>query len=298
VARLESDYYAHMGFDTEHSRNVLGHYVRFFEPGGRVLELAPGRGEFLGLLREAGIEAAGVDIDEGMVATARGAGHQVELGDAVKFMAESAAPASFDGVFAAHLVEHFPTAGVRQLLAGARRVLVPGGRLVLATPNPASWPVMSHDFWRDPTHVRFYDLPLLEFLCLDAGFEIVSSGINPCNTPGPRPGFAVPQPVVDPPMTDAIQEAALGALRSLRDEPSEAHDPSWALALAHTVKALAERLQATQEQLRVLWSAHQSLVQDLFQGNEIYVVGEIPRRAGGHGAADGTAAQTQAYGQA
>jgi SAM-dependent methyltransferase len=265
--------------------------LRFFGPDGRVLELAPGRGEFLCLLREAGIDALGVDLDEGMVELARRDGNEVELGDAIAYM-EAAAPGTFQGVFAAHLVEHFPTEGVRRLLDGARRVLAPGGRVVLATPNPASWPVMSHDFWRDPTHVRFYDLPLLEFLCHEAGFEAVESGINPYNVPGARPEFLMPEPVVHPSMADAIQKAALGAVRSLRDEPEESHDADWALTLAHTVKALTERLQATQEQLRVLWHAHQSLVQDLFQGNEIYVVGEVPRRAAGQGEADVTDGET------
>ena len=36
-----------------------------------MLELAPGRGEFLGLLRDAGIKGKGVDVDEGMVEAAR-----------------------------------------------------------------------------------------------------------------------------------------------------------------------------------------------------------------------------------
>jgi hypothetical protein len=77
MSRLERDYYAHMAFDPEHSREVLGLYVPFFEGSGPVLELAPGRGEFLGLLREAGIAGRGVDMDEGMVEVARAGGHGV-----------------------------------------------------------------------------------------------------------------------------------------------------------------------------------------------------------------------------
>ena len=52
MTRLESDYYAFMGYDPAHARSGLAHYVPLF-PRGPVLELACGRGEFLELLREA-----------------------------------------------------------------------------------------------------------------------------------------------------------------------------------------------------------------------------------------------------
>jgi SAM-dependent methyltransferase len=153
MSRLESDYYTHMGFDPEHTRAVLGFYVSFFDDvgtsAGPVLELAPGRGEFLSLLRDAGIAAAGVDVDEGMVEAARAAGLDVVAGDAIEYQ-HTAEPGSFTGVFCAHFVEHLHPDAVERLLAGVRRVLAPGGRFVAATPNPACYSVLSHDFWRDP----------------------------------------------------------------------------------------------------------------------------------------------------
>ena len=53
------------------------------------------------------------------------------------------------------------------------------GRLLVATPNPASLIVHLHEFWRDPTHVRLYSRPLLEFLFHWAGLEKIESGENP-----------------------------------------------------------------------------------------------------------------------
>ncbi len=70
MTRLESEYYAHMGFDSEHTRQVLKHYLPMFAGLDPVLELGCGRGEFLGLLKAAGIEAVGVDSDEGMAEAA------------------------------------------------------------------------------------------------------------------------------------------------------------------------------------------------------------------------------------
>jgi len=288
VTWLESSYYTHMGFDPDNARAVLAHYLPYFADAGPVLELGPGRGEFLGLLREAGIEAVGVDLDEGMVALARSRGLAVDHGDAIRYLEEVAEPGSFGGVFSAHFVEHLPTAEVERLLAGCARVLAPGGRLVAATPNPASYPVLSHDFWRDPTHVRFYDLPLLDFLCRRAGMEVVGGGVNPCNAPGPRPEFLAPEPAVQPDLDEPVEEfvAALtapaaggtvGNAVGLAGARGDGDPRAWGLAVAHLVKTLAVRLQRTQEELRAVWRAHDMLLRDLYQGNEIYVIAEMPR---------------------
>ena len=51
MTRLESDYYAYMGYDPANSKAGLRHYVPYFAQGP-VLELACGRGELLALLRD------------------------------------------------------------------------------------------------------------------------------------------------------------------------------------------------------------------------------------------------------
>jgi SAM-dependent methyltransferase len=281
---LESDYYSYMGFDPEHTREVLRHYVPMFKDRGPVLELGCGRGEFLGLLEEAGVKAQGVDSDEGMVDKARAEGLDVLCGDAIAFLhgglpggAQGPVPGPYRGVFCSHFIEHLTPDQARELLAGVRRVLAPGGRFVAVTPNPACYAVLSHDFWRDPTHVRFYDLPLLEFLCRQAGLEVEETGTNPANHPGPPPEYLVPEPLVHPPVDDLLEQA-MGGLRASLDHHdrkgrvTEHHDPEWAYQLAHVVKELAGRLQETTEALREARRAHEKLVRGLYQSNETYVV--------------------------
>ncbi|HST67957.1 MAG TPA: class I SAM-dependent methyltransferase, partial [Mycobacteriales bacterium] len=185
MSRLESDYYAFMDFGGKHARDALTHYVRFFR-AGPVLELGSGSGEFLGLLAEAGLTARGVDIDEGMVLRSRAAGHDVVLADAVEHL-EEAEPASLGGVFCAHFLEHLEPADVARTFAAAARALQPGGAFVAAVPNAGSLSVLSYDFWRDPTHVRFYDPALLAFFAGQAGLSVLESGTNPRNDPGPPP---------------------------------------------------------------------------------------------------------------
>src|SRR3954465_6487768 len=99
MSRLESDYYSYMGYDPDNAKKGLAHYVPFFA-GGPVLELACGRGEFLELLRDAGIDGEGVDLDEGMVEKAVAEGLRVTHGDAVKELA-SRPDDSLLGVFSA-----------------------------------------------------------------------------------------------------------------------------------------------------------------------------------------------------
>jgi SAM-dependent methyltransferase len=218
-SRLESRYYAHMGFDPQHKRDVLRFYVPMFEePGdaageddgrkhGPVLELGCGRGEFLALLRDAGIEGRGVDLDAGMVEMARADGIDVVHADAIEYLHADPAPGPYQGVFCAHFLEHLEPEQVVRLLEGVGRVLAPGGRFVAVTPNPACYAVLTHDFWWDPTHVRFYDRPLVEFFCRQAGFEVESSGTNPANHPGPPPEYLAREPVVYPGVGDLVAAA-------------------------------------------------------------------------------------------
>lgn len=63
---------------------------------------------------------------------------------------------TFDAVVAGELVEHIPAPELPELIAEFRRVLKPGGRLLLTTPNPHSYLVhlRKGDVFADPSHVN------------------------------------------------------------------------------------------------------------------------------------------------
>lgn len=138
-------------------------------PGARALDLGCGRGEWLEALGEAGFEAFGVDLDEGMLAACRERGLAVALADAVATL-EGVPEGSLSVVSAFHLVEHLPFALVRCIVAAALRALEPGGLLILETPNPENLLVAARDFYLDPTHVRPIPAALLAFVAEEAGF--------------------------------------------------------------------------------------------------------------------------------
>src|SRR2546421_12496529 len=99
-------------------------YVEDFHEAAPVVDLGCGRGEFLVLLREAGIDAKGVDADADMVAYARGEGLEVDHTGAVEYL-EGLADGSLGGIFAAQLVEPLPASTVVRLLYRAAPALRP-----------------------------------------------------------------------------------------------------------------------------------------------------------------------------
>jgi glycosyltransferase involved in cell wall biosynthesis/SAM-dependent methyltransferase len=131
-------------------RELLEPYVELLAGHAPVLDVGCGRGELLSLLGEAGIEARGVDSDEGMVARARRSGLEVEHGDGIAYL-EGLEPASLGAVTAIHVVEHLPYEALERLFAAARAALRPGGLLVAETINPHSLSAFK-TFWVDPTH--------------------------------------------------------------------------------------------------------------------------------------------------
>jgi len=290
---VESDYYTFMSFDPDNARRVLRFYTQFF-PSGPVLELACGPGVFLSLLREDDVPASGVDIDDGMVRTAREAGHEVVLDDAVAHL-RSLPDRSLRGLFAAHFLEHLTAPVVQTVYDEAHRVLEPGGMFVAAVPNAACMSVLGYDFWRDPTHVRFYDPLALQFFARQAGFTIAASGGNPFNHPGPPPDLLTAPIEKVPSLREAVVNAVQHA-NSLyqRDSPQEyqsylSESQLWS-ELGNILAGFDERLQTTQHDLYGLHRAYGSLLRQLYPANEVYVAAAVP-----DGPADASAdAETEA----
>jgi O-antigen chain-terminating methyltransferase len=144
-------------------------YLEIFAENGAVLDIGCGRGEFLGLLRESGREATGVDTEPDMVALCRADGFDVAHDDGIRHL-RGLDDGSVDGVFAAQVIEHLPPAQVAALVQTARRKLRPGGALVLETVNPTSL-VALMNFYLDFTHVAPIHPLALEWLAQSSGFE-------------------------------------------------------------------------------------------------------------------------------
>jgi len=166
------DYFAfesRMRASTEETREKQRPYVELFAGAAPVLDAGCGRGEFLGLLREAGIEARGVDADADMVAYARGEGLDVTQADVLAHL-EELEPGSLGGLFAAQLVEHLPPPALVRFLELAHRAVRRDGVLVLETINPLS-PLALRNYFADLTHAQPLVPETLELLATGAGFR-------------------------------------------------------------------------------------------------------------------------------
>jgi SAM-dependent methyltransferase len=152
------------------------HYLETFsEVGidkndGLVLDLGCGRGEWLEVLTEHGYACRGVDLNSAMITEALALGLDVVESDAVAYL-RSLENESVLAVTSMHLVEHVPHAVLIALLDEAWRVLLPGGVLILETPNPENLTVGSHWFYMDPTHRNPIPPTLLQWVVQARGFE-------------------------------------------------------------------------------------------------------------------------------
>jgi len=131
----------------------LERYLTVLKGNAPVLDLGCGRGELLLLLREAGVEASGVEGDPALATAARRRGVAVRQADVLSALAEEK-DSSRGAVTAVHLLEHLDPVTLLHVLAEVRRILRPNGVLVAECPNPHSLRVGAALFWLDPTHVR------------------------------------------------------------------------------------------------------------------------------------------------
>src|SRR5947207_3637435 len=143
-------------------------YVEDFREAAPVLDIGCGRGELLQLLREAGVEARGIDADADMVAYARGDGLEVEQADLTEFL-EGVSAGSLGAIFMGQVVEHLPAPTLVQALRLAAAKLRPGGVLIAETINPLS-PIALRNYFADLTHAQPLVPETLELLARQSGF--------------------------------------------------------------------------------------------------------------------------------
>ncbi|MCU1498393.1 MAG: methyltransferase [Acidimicrobiales bacterium] len=135
-----------------------------------VADLGCGRGELVRLLDRAGITAVGVDSNQGQVFDGEA---DLFVEDDLFRWLDGQDDESHRAVVAMHVIEHLPLDLQIRLVFEARRVLAPGGLLVLETPNALSLSTAATNFWVDPTHQRPVHPAFMEFLAVEAGFARV-----------------------------------------------------------------------------------------------------------------------------
>lgn len=141
-----------------------------FQGCSPVVDLGCGRGEFIELLQEIGVDASGVEIDMELVRYDQRKGLDVVYGDAVAWLADCD-DGTLGGLSLIQVVEHLTPQDLADLVPLVARKLRPGGKVVVETVNPQSLYTFAHSFYLDPTHYAPVHPAYLLFLFEEAGFE-------------------------------------------------------------------------------------------------------------------------------
>ncbi|MSV29097.1 MAG: methyltransferase domain-containing protein [Bryobacterales bacterium] len=152
----------------EYVRERQRFYVPYFAACGEVLDIGCGRGEFLELMREAGVHARGIDLSGESVTVCVGKGLAAAQEDLFPYL-ESLPDASLDGIFSSQVVEHIEPERLPEMIRLAAAKLARGGVLALETPNPACLAIFATHFYLDPTHHKPIPQALLSFYMEEFG---------------------------------------------------------------------------------------------------------------------------------
>lgn len=139
------------------------------EQTGKLLEIGCGSGTFLAGMQQLGWQVEGIDIDAQAVAIAR---NKYSVAVRKGSLTEQKYPTgTFDAVVMCHVIEHVPDP--RTLLSECRRILAPGGNLVITTPNSQS---LGHRRFQSawvcldpPRHLHIFSLNSLRTIVTDSG---------------------------------------------------------------------------------------------------------------------------------
>jgi 2-polyprenyl-3-methyl-5-hydroxy-6-metoxy-1,4-benzoquinol methylase len=149
-----------------------GAYLKYFEEGQTVVDIGCGRGEFLELLDENGVQTTGVDSYQEFVRFCKFKGLNAVCEDAIAYVANME-DASVDGITGFQIAEHLTTLQLVTLCNRAYNKLKPGGHFILETPNPTCLSMFTNNFYLDPSHEKPIHPQTLHYFLGKAGFKKV-----------------------------------------------------------------------------------------------------------------------------
>jgi SAM-dependent methyltransferase len=147
-------------------------YLPYFKNREPVLDIGCGRGEFLELLKKAGIEASGVDTNQEMVRHCRSKGLEASSGDGLAYL-KGLSDQSLGGIFLAQVIEHLAPEALRELVRVSFAKLRPGGILLAETINPQCLSTFSGAFYLDLSHKNPIHPEAARYLLESLGFRQV-----------------------------------------------------------------------------------------------------------------------------
>jgi 2-polyprenyl-3-methyl-5-hydroxy-6-metoxy-1,4-benzoquinol methylase len=158
---------------SEWVKQKLEQYLNIFKDAAEpIVDIGCGRGEFLELMRDAGKDAYGIEINQHEIEQLKKKGIRVVNENAIDHIA-SLADESIGGGFCAQVVEHLTPDNVYQLVSSLQSKMKSGAPLVIETINPLSVQAFHSSYLVDPTHIYPVHPQTLLFFLRYAGFKNV-----------------------------------------------------------------------------------------------------------------------------
>ncbi len=155
---------------TEDIKKRQSIFLEYFKNCKNVLDIGCGRGEFLSLLKENGIGAKGVDLNEDMVLFCQKNGLDVKETHALTYLG-SLEDKSLDGVFSGQVVEHFQSTELIDLVKLCYDKMKYGTYFIVETINPLCLSVFAMSFYMDLSHVKPVHPETIKFILESVGFR-------------------------------------------------------------------------------------------------------------------------------
>lgn len=145
-------------------------FLEYFKNSQNVLDIGCGRGEFLTLLKENGIGARGIDLNEDMVLYCQKNGLDVSQNNALSYL-KSIKDKSLDGVFSGQVVEHLQPDELINLVKLCYDKMKFGTYFIAETMNPMCLSIFATYFYMDLSHLKPVHPETIKFLLESVGFR-------------------------------------------------------------------------------------------------------------------------------
>jgi O-antigen chain-terminating methyltransferase len=158
------------GGSIEEVKNKQSIFLEYFKNCHNVLEIGCGRGAFLSLLKENGINSKGIDMNEEMVLYCRRNDLDAKEAEAL-FYLQSLEDESLDGIFSGQVVEHLQPRELINLVELCYDKMKYGTYFIAETVNPLCLSVFTASFYKDLSHVKPVHPETFKFLLESVGFR-------------------------------------------------------------------------------------------------------------------------------
>lgn len=140
---------------------------------GTICDMGCGPGQIAGYLHQRGVKACGVDLSAGMVEHARSLHPEIPFQQGNMLALSEVADNSYGGVAAFYSLIHIPRLEVVKALQELRRVLMPGG-ILLVTFHLGKEFVHRDEWWGKEVSIDFlfFERDEMKGFLTEAGFEL------------------------------------------------------------------------------------------------------------------------------